>query len=478
MIARAERAAFAAVLLLLGAASLALALHGNVEHQSFKAFYCAGVAVRGGHDPYLVEPLRACERRYEATQLPAGYVEPAPLPGYALAPFVVLSLLPMRAAAILFALLLVLAAGAGAKCLSASIRAPSAAILLALTPLTLLNVAFGEIAPLAMLALCCAAYYLRNGRSRAAGVAVSFALLQPNVGFAAVLAMLLLVPRARAAIASTTGAFAIVSLAMLGVAGNAEYFFDVLPLMARAELPAADQFSSSRLFYLAGASPGLAILMAQLWFVISLSAGIILARAFARAGQPDMVALLPPAAVLLLGLYLHDVQILIAVPAALVVTARAPSPVFRALGAAGVALLVAVWTQRADRAVIALDFAGVAGGLYAVLRGTLHRRLLLAAAGAAIATLCFVLVNTVAPSTTAADLHTHPFDAAPSAFAAAAWAKYLLATPALRNMEFAPQIAAWSGLLILLACALGSRLGQTDANRRDGDLRAPLAVKL
>lgn len=454
MIARAGTAAFATVFAALLITALLLAAGGNVERSSFKAFYCAGVAVREGHDPYRVEPLRSCERRLELTRFPDGYVEPAPLPGYDFLPFVALSLLPAKWASLLFALALVVATAISAKCLSASIRAPSAAILLALTPLTLLNVAFGEIAPLATLAICCAAYYAGRERWREAGIATALALIQPNVGLAVVLAMLVFAPRARVAIVVTGGILGAASLALLGIAGNAELFLSVLPLMARAELAASDQFSSSRLLYALGASPQAALLIAQICFAITLSFGVLLAGRFAKAGQRDMLALLPPAAVTLLGVYLHDLQILIAVPAALVVASRAPNDFYRWLGAAAAALLVAVWTQRPDRAVMAINFAGVAGALYAVLGIEARRRLMVALAGATVTVLCLVILRRIEPALTAAQIFTQPFNSAPDADAATAWAAYILATPALTVRAFAPQIVAWLGLFAMLGCAL------------------------
>src|SRR5580692_9602574 len=161
--------AFAAVSLLVTLAAFALGARGDVGHQSFKAFYCAGVAVRERRDPYRVEPLRSCERDFEREPMPAGYVEPAPLPGYVLLPFALLSKLPPKQAAELFCVLLALAAIASARCLAVALNASDTAILLAFAPLTLLNVAYGETAPLAMLAICAAAYFLSKRRWMAAG---------------------------------------------------------------------------------------------------------------------------------------------------------------------------------------------------------------------------------------------------------------------------------------------------------------------
>src|ERR1700729_68115 len=218
------RAAFAGISLGLALVSFALAQRGSVEHQSFKAFYCAGTAVRERADPYRVEPLRSCERSLESSPMPSGYVEPAPLPGYVLAFFALLSALPAKVASELFVLILAAAAILSARALAAIVPAPSYAVLLALAPLTLLNVASGEIPPVALVAICVAAYLLRAGRPAAAGVAVSLALVQPNIGAPAVLALLVFAPGARLAIVGTSAGLAALSAIALGVGANVEYF--------------------------------------------------------------------------------------------------------------------------------------------------------------------------------------------------------------------------------------------------------------
>src|ERR1700690_1006699 len=71
----------------------------------FRAFYCAGAAIAGGADPYRIEPLLACEPAPPATAgtpTSRGVAVPAPLPPYALLPFVPLSRLPFTLAALLF----------------------------------------------------------------------------------------------------------------------------------------------------------------------------------------------------------------------------------------------------------------------------------------------------------------------------------------------------------------------------------------
>jgi hypothetical protein len=470
---------FAAVSLLVTIAAFALGARGDVQRQSFKAFYCAGVAVRERHDPYRVEPLRSCERGLERDVMPAGYVEPAPLPGYVLLPFAILSKLPPKAAAELFCALLALAAIAGARCLAAAMKASPTAILLALAPLTLLNVAYGETAPFAMLAICAAAYFLTKHRWIAAGCAASLALLQPNVGVPAVVAMFLFVHRSRAAVVVSVAALAFMSLAALGMAENKEYFAQVLPSMAYAELVASDQYSLSRLLFVAGISPPLALLLGKIWFACAAVFGVVLAGVLsARQRQDILVPLLPPAAVLFFGVYLHDIQMLIALPAALAIASRVPPKAFRVIAAASLALLIAVWTQKISRATIALDVAGVFGGLFAVLGGSLGRRLTVASIGAVATTLCVVLLVHAQPGLSAGQIVTHAFNASPDEFSPAAWARYLRATAALTRPAFAPQLAAWLGLfgLLVSAVAMALRPSDTSASLPAQDYASPILI--
>ena len=457
--------AFAGVSLLVTLAAFGLGARGDVEHQSFKAFYCAGVAVRERHDPYRVEPLRSCERRLERGTMPAGYVEPAPLPGYVLLPFAILSKLPPKLAAELFSVILALATVASARLLARAMNASDTAILIAFAPLTLLNVAYGETAPLALLAICAASYFLTKHRWVAAGCAASLALLQPNVGLPAVIAMLLFVPRSRAAIVASVTALIFLSLAALGLAENKEYFAQVLPLMAFAELVASDQYSLSRLLFAVGVSPSLALLLGKIWFACVAVFGVVLAGVLSiRNRQSILVPLLPPAAVLFFGIYLHDIQILIALPAALVIASRVSGRTFGVIAAASVALLVAVWTQNISRTTVALDIAGVFGGLFAVLGGSWQRRVAIGSIGAVATTLCFMVLAHFQPPPAAGQIVTHAFNASPDDFAAAAWATYLRATAALTRVSFAPQLAAWLGLLGLLASALATAVRPPDAS--------------
>jgi Glycosyltransferase family 87 len=460
-----SRQLFAAVTLALLGVAILLALRGNVERQSFKAFYCAGAAVKERADPYTVEPLRSCERRLSPSSLPDGYVEPAPLPGYAVAPFAALATIPPKPASALFAILLVLAAATSAYALAPLLPAPPAAVLLAFAPLTLLNVAYGEIVPFALAAICVAAALIRHQRWFGAGLAVSAALLQPNVGLAAVAAVFIFCPRSRWAIALATASFAALSLLAVGMRGNVEYVTHLLPGMASAEIAAADQYSLSHALYVAGVAAPLALALGKIWFGVAAALGVILAGVLAlRRSQPTLVPLVPPACVLLFGIYLHDIQMLLALPAALVVGTRVEGTAARTAAVVAVALLAAVWTQRAGAAVLAIDALGVAGATYAIVALKDRWTVSLVTTVATIAAM--LVLQHLQPPLVAANVVTSDFHAAARDWASDAWAAYLRATPALTGPSLLLKLPTWLGMLLVVAAAL--RLSLPQARWRAG----------
>jgi len=452
---RVVAAAFLCMTVLCAAAALALAQRGVVEQSSFKAFYCAGEAVRNRRNPYLVEPLRSCERRLAPGFAPQpGYVEPAPLPGYVLLAFAVLSNIPVRLAAAIYSLLLVLAGAAAALALGSLLRASALGVLLALLPLLLLNVAFGEFAPFAVCALCLCAYFLSTRRWVPAGIAVSVALLQPNVGLAAVIGVFIFAPRARTAILCCIGLLALGSVAALGIAGNLDYFRIVLPSQAAAELLAGDQYSLSRVLYVAGVHPEASILLAKLSYVLVGASAVAVAGAIARRSQsPAFLALVPPAAVLFGGIYVHDIQMIFAVPAALLVARRSDEGVARAVAFAAAVLLAMVWTQRADRAAVALDAVAVVGCAVTVLSGRMLRRAALGGLCAAVALVFLLVLQRIEPPLNGSSLVTSEFSAQPGEYATTAWLRYLRATPSLNAPHFVLKLPTWAGLLLFFYSA-------------------------
>ena len=324
----------------------------------FRVVYCGAEAVREGRDPYTVEPLRSCEHRVgQEPGEPDWAVTPLPLPGYAIALFVPLSLLPFAVAKALWLVMLVLAFALAAACIAAVARVPSLAVAAVFAP-TIgfgINLYYGEPVPLAIAALCAGAYALERGAFRSAALLVVLASVEPHVALPAILGLAVLVPRSRVALGISLLAGAALSLGALGLARNLEYVGTLLPIHAQAELLARDQFGLSRYLALAGMQAHLALTLGGLCYVATTAFGIIAARRWI-ASQPALLVLFPVATAMLGGSFVHDVQIASALPAAVLL---APAS---GLARAAIAVLVVDWTQwwRSQLLPAALGAAGTA----------------------------------------------------------------------------------------------------------------------
>jgi hypothetical protein len=330
--------------------------------------------------------------------------------------------------------------------------APPSLTLIAIAPLALLNVAYGEAAPIALAGMCASAYLLTKRRWNAAAGCSCVVLLQPNVGIAVVAAVFAFVPRARLAIATCVAVLAVASVVAIGPARNVEYVQSVIPSQAASELDAADQYSFSHVLAMAGATPEQSLLWGKGAYALALASGIALGGFLAlRKGWLDVVPLIPAAAVLAGGIYVHDITMIFAVPAALVIAKRSHGMVPRSIAAAAAAVLVMVWTQRAGRAVVLLDLAGVFAAVAAILDGDLVKRTALAGAAALALTLAAQRL-TDAPASM--QIVTRPFTVTSDELASDAWASYLRATPVLTRQVVAVKVPTWAGLSGVLFCAI------------------------
>jgi len=306
----------------------------------FRVGYCAAEAARHGQDPYLVEPLRACEHRVglEPSE-PAWSVTPLPLPSYAIAMFVPLSWLPFALAKTLYLTIMLLSFGLTAAALGAMLRAPTLAVALVLAPMAgYLNLLYGEPVPFAIGALCVAGYLLELDRPRWAAVVAALAAVQPHLALPALVALFIFRPRARVALLAALGVLAVLGLATLGFERNLEYFTTVLPLHARAEVLANDQFGLSRVLYLLGVAEKTALMLGSLSYALAAIVGLIFARRFANAlDRPALLVLFPVAAVTFGGAFIHDVQIAAALPAMLLLAQTSWLPRI------GLGLLAVLW---------------------------------------------------------------------------------------------------------------------------------------
>ena len=286
----------------------------------FVAFYCGGKVVAAGKDPYLAEPLRACEDAAFAEShiaMMQHLVVPAPLPPYALAGFAPFSLLSFRDACVAFFLLAIAATGTaiGLSYRLAKISLPLVGVA-TMIALGIGSIFIGQLVPIVVMALCGSALALRSGRI---GIATGFAMLamiEPNVGLAAVLGILILEPRSRTHV--TLGALLVLltSLAYGGFERNIEYFTAVLPAHALSEVANFHaQYSLTALVYALGASARVAMQLGEASYLAMLVGGLWLAYRLKRStGDAAFAILAPTACVVIGGVFVHDHQMAVALP--------------------------------------------------------------------------------------------------------------------------------------------------------------------
>ncbi|MBC5810481.1 MAG: DUF2029 domain-containing protein [Candidatus Eremiobacteraeota bacterium] len=326
----------------------------------FRVVYCGAEAIRAGADPYRVEPLRACEHRiHQEHDEPAWSVTPMPLPSYAVALFVPLTFLPFATAEGVYFALMILAIALASATLGGIVRKPSLAVALVLAPTAgLLNIVSGEPVPLVIAAIATAAYLLERGKAGAAGFVAPFALIEPHVGLPALLALLLFVRGARVPALATSVALGLLGFLSAGTAVNAEYFQTFLPLHASAELAANGQYSVSRIAFLTGAPPRLALEIGLGWYALMVALGVALGKRLAAdLGRPSLALLVPVAAATFGGVFIHDVQIAAALPAAIVL---AP---FSWSARIAIALLVVRWNVPWHDQAIGVALAGIGAAI-------------------------------------------------------------------------------------------------------------------
>jgi len=470
------RASWTGVLTLVFALVVTLELHrGGLAQGPFKSFMCAGSVMLSGANPYLVEPLRSCEQRLNPNpNLPAYRVEPAPLPGYALVPFAALSKLPVKAAQYLFTWASIAALALSAWQIGALTGFPRPAVLLGLLPLGYLNIAFGEIPPIMLAAIATAGFLIARKQWVWASVAASVSMIEPHVGLATCLAMFVLLPRCRIPLAVCAATLGALSVAVMGVAHNVTYFHSLLPSQAVAELAANDQYSLSRVLYIWGVSPDAALVLGGLSFLLMLAAGIFLGRNLAmRLDAPELIAWFPAAAALLAGSFVHDIQMIAALPAAFAVAARTSR--FRGIAFGALVALSFVWTLTAGRLSLVISITAVLAIALVAFSASLRPLPLRLVATAATVLMAVAWVAVFQHVATASAPHALPSDPAPGTtgpdvLSSIDWGAFLRATPVLSvpnpGIELL-KVPTWAALVALVFVAL------VQVRRRTEPFRAP-----
>ncbi len=429
---------------------------------AFLAFDCGGKIAAAGGNPYRLQPLLACEQAAPRGVYPPGIVEPAPLPGYALAFFSLFRWFDFSTAAFCWTTLSLMAIVVATWALARATGLPWYPIAAALAPnAAFFNLVSGELAPICIAALSLSALLLARRRYVGAALAAAVTMIEPHVGLAACLALFLFAPKTRLTLVLAGLACGAASIAAVGLTGTAEYFQAVLPAHARSELLANDQFSLTWVLHELGVPAEAALRAGSISYAVMLVLGLVLARPWAAAlRSPELIVTLPPAAVLIGGVFIHGVQMPIALPAALFLAARC-RPSDRPLAFAGVALIAIPWEAvGGGRLIAALSLAVL---LTFALDGRFGRpwprRLATAAAG----TILVAFLASHAPPAQAVSVPSPLKD--PNAPASANWQQYVAASHRPTTPDaVARKALVWSGFLAVAlagasSCgALGGRL--------------------
>ena len=175
-------------------------------------------------------------------------------------------------------------------------------------------------------------------------------------------------PRARVVVAAVCAALALVALGALGAAANVEYARSVVSAQALAEAPFDIQLSLTWLLVFFGTGESAALHAASLEYAALLVTGVLLALFLAnRLALPEALVVVPAAAAVLGGPYLHVFQLAAAVPCALVLAARVPAA--RVPAWIAVALLAVPWEATGSRLVVVLSAVAVATIAWAAFSG-------------------------------------------------------------------------------------------------------------
>jgi Glycosyltransferase family 87 len=289
------------------------------QNYDFHAFYCAAAVARDGGDPYLADPLRACERMRDT-------ILPAPFPGFVIAVIEPLSRLPFAIASKIWTALVV---GAIAACALLLVRLTRLSLTFVAAALCLsagvTSLGFGEVVPFFMCALCAAALFAQSGRWRVVAVLAGASLIEPHLGVPVCAALFVWQPRTRAVLTAIAILFAGASFAALGWHENVEYVTRVLPYHALSEIGSNRQFSLSAIVHAFGASDPWALRAGLVSYIVMGLAGVVVAQRAARHFTNEaFLVLVPPVAVMIGGSFLHVTQINAAIPLGLLLLRSAP----------------------------------------------------------------------------------------------------------------------------------------------------------
>lgn len=311
-------AATSAVILLTAVFFLAMTAAYSTNFD-FRAFYCAGAALRAHADPYQTEPLHTCERT-QTDQRFSLFVRdvtlPAPQPGYDIAGFAVLSLFPFKVASRIWIVLLLASMFVAILATLRLSQTPFVVVLAAFwLSLGIASIYLGELIPICVAAICVSAFAAQRCAWNVAGIAAAASLVEPHLGIPICITLALWAPRARLALGIAVLALVTISFAALGLERNVEYVTAVLPAHALSEIGSDAQLSLSAVLHALGLSDGVALRIGTLSYIALTVAATFLARSLrARFADNAFLVAVPAALSVIGGVFMHVTEIVLAIP--------------------------------------------------------------------------------------------------------------------------------------------------------------------
>lgn len=319
----------------------------------FDVFYCAGDAVDRHRDPYTYEPVHACEHAVSPLNVlrdNRALAMPALQPPYTLPPYMALARLDFGRAMVVYGAAIVVALLLAIFALARTGVPLDVAALALVLPAGYVELEAGQIVPFALLFLVLCGAALAHRRDALAGVCAALTAIEPHLALPVALSVLLFVPKARITLVATLAFLACIGLFVTGPAVAVEYVFHVVPLQAASEVGFPYQYSLAFALAQIGVPAALALSLGTASFAAFVVAGLWIAPRLAGSlRRRELLAFFPAATAVMGGVYVHSVELCVAVPAATVLAATLTGWKRNASAAALCALVVpwiAVWSVK------------------------------------------------------------------------------------------------------------------------------------
>lgn len=287
----------------------------------FRAFYCAGRVIDAHQNPMLIEPLRSCENenieRMGLQPLPM-MVNAAPQPPYALIAFAALALVPFPAAVcVWFGFLLVCSMGTVVVIRSFS-SIPAIVIAFVIICGNFLAMTSGELGPIVIFAIVLAAWSIARSQNVSAGGFLAVASIAPHLMLSTWISLAFQRRPIQSVLLTVAALLVIPSLILIGPWVWIDYLFKELPSHALSETRAMElQYSLTTLLSFLRIPERYAVFAGQIDYIIMAVIGIVVASRLAKStNRRELLVLVPPAFVLLGGVFIHLYQFATVFPAA------------------------------------------------------------------------------------------------------------------------------------------------------------------